>query len=446
MNNNIATYDNNLQLFFYSADVAKEYGLFAKTVVKPNYSGKPDIYEVFGVAPIPEDVNPVEIINRNDRNSTIFYPENYAVNISKENPLMAWEKICQYLTHAEFMCELYDEFQLPLPKKIRVDELSALVTFCCGRDNPDYDLETRKNYAKGLRDFFEQEKSHGKFMKSWQEFYRSELFDGDKSLIRNFFVFLKRHEPETSLDVLLESNFELKKLYIPEHFYEKFKKVIKESYPEVKYNVSDLKVVDKGALVDPKSGERAVTQFGKCVTDEEVNRIMEKRFAAEGFACLEGLDVFHYEGRDLFYKASDENIIASVYNTLRLNWAKCATPEELLNIGKVEQIDVPFSQMKKFYVCMQQLGVPFAIDNDANNNPTPETVHVLYNAVNGDLVGKLLTGITFANITNSHVRSHNVLVEFDMSQVDTLINHAKEKASGQLTADERAFLEDHKEL
>ena len=448
MNNGlVASYENNIQLFAYASDIAKKYGLYSKNVIKPNYSGKPDIFVVFSVEPIAEDVNPVEIINRNERNATLFYPENYAVNIAKENPLMAWEKIRHYLGDADFLCELYNEFDLPLPKKIRNDELSALVTYCCGRNNPQFDIETRNNYAQGLRDFFEEEKSKkSKFKREWNEFYRSELFDEDKSFIGNFFAFLKRDNPETSLEVLTESNFSLKKLYIPEHFYDEFKQRIKEDYPDVKYNVSDIKVVDKGAFVDPKTGARADTQFGKSVTDAELNSIVEKRFDTEGFACMEGLDVFHYEGRDLFYKASDENIIASVYNDLRLKWAKRSTSEELLKQGPLEQVDIPIAQMKKFYVCMQQFGIPFAIDNDANNNPKLETVHVLYNAENGDVIGKLLTGITFADITNAYVRSDSVPVEFNVQQVDALIHHATEKAAEQLSDSTRAFLAENKEF
>lgn len=444
--NEIASYENNFALFEYAGDAAKEYGLFSKMVMKPNYSGKPDVYIVFGLEPIADDVNPVEIVNRNDRNTTLFYPESFAVNISKENPLMAWEEICTYLTRAEFMCELYDEFQVPLPQKIRVDELSALITFYCGRNNPAYDMDTRKNYAKGLREFFDDENPKSKFMKSWQEFYRSELFDGDKSFISNFIKFLKRREPETSLNVLLESNFELKKVYIPEHQYEQFRRIIKEQYPDVKYNVSDLKVVDKGSIVDPASGERVVTQFGKCVTDEEYDAIMEKRFALEGFDCIDGLSVTHYEGRYLFYKACDENIISSVYNNLRLNWVKCLTAEELLKNGKVEQVEIPFSQIKNFYYGMQQAGIPFAVDNDSDNSPKLETVRILYNASDGADVGRLMTALTVANITTSHVHSDDERVHIDFNQVDYLINNAKQIAGAKDVKGIPSFSDAEKEI
>lgn len=439
--NEISTYKNNLQLFSYASDVAKEYGLFSRTVVHSNYTGKPDVYVVFGVEPIRDDVNPVEIINRNNRNSNLFYPESHAVNITQVNPLMAWEEICGYLAHAEFMCELFDEFQVPLPKKIRVDELTALVTFYCGRDNPSYDMDTRKNYAKGLRDFFKHESSKGKFFNKWQEFYRSELFDGDKSFVSNFLVFLKRNEPETKLDVLLESNFELKKVYVPEHYYDEFRKTIKSKYPDVKYSVSDLKVVDKGIITDPKSGERVVTQFGKCVTDKEFDMILEKRFADEGFDCLDGLNTSYYEGRDVFYKASDENIIASVLNNIRFRWAKCPAIETLQARGKIEQIDIPVSQMRNFYVGMKQFGVPFTLDTDTNHKPQIDSVHVLYNACDGEVVGKLVAGLTLASLTTSHIHSDDIRFQIDLNQVDSIINNAKQKANDQIEHNPTEFIE-----
>lgn len=423
--NSIVTYENNRQLFNFAGDVAKEYGVFSKTVVKENYTGKPDVYLVFSVNPIKDDVNPVEIINRYNRSSAIFYPESFAVNINEGNPLLIWENVASYLGYAEFMCEVYGEFDVPLPQKIRVDELMALTTFYCGQSNPKYDEETRKRYSEGVRDFFKQEASRGKFLSEWQEFYRSDLFDADKSFVGNFFTFLKRNEPETKLDVLLESNDNLKKVYVSEHYYSEFRKTIKEDYPDVKYNVSDKKVVDKGTIVDPKTKLAIQTQFGLSVSDKQYDTICERRFATEGFSCLDGLNQTHFEGRDLFYKASDENIIASVLNNIRLRWAKCPSIDELKFRGKIEQIDIPYSQLKNFYVTMQQYGVPFAIDNDANNMPSLDVVHVLYASVDRDKVSRLVTGLTLANISLSHVTTEDVPFGIDIDKVDMLIERAK---------------------
>lgn len=427
--NEIANYNkNNLRLFYNANDVAKEYGVYSKFVTVDNYADKPDVYLVFSVNPIPEGVNPVEIINRNERNNNLFYPENFAVNLSQVNPLLAWEYITDYLGNAEFMCELYSNFEVPLPKKIRDDELSALKTFYCGQTNANYDMDTRKKYAEGLREYFKQETSRGKLAREWNEFYRSELFDNDKSFVKNFISFLNRKKPEVKLDILLDSNDNLKKCYASEHHYKIFKEVIKEKYPDVKYSVSDKQVVDKGLIVDPNSNKPVATQYGLTVTEEEYDKICDARFAIEGFKCLDGLNPSYFEGRYVYYKASDENIIASVFNDICFRWAKCSSLEDLKARGKLEQIDIPASQMKNFYVGAKQHGIPFYIDNDVNRKPNLSVLHVLYNAVDHDKMGRYITGLTMANISLSHVSPEEVAYYVDIDKVDNLLANATERS------------------
>lgn len=426
--NEIANYKNNLQLFYNADEVAKEYGLYSKFVTVSNYSDKPDIYLVFSLNPIKDDVNPVEIINRNNRNTNLFYPEGFAVNLSEENPLLAWENISNYLGHAEFLYELYSRFDVPLPKKVRVGELEDLKTFYCGQNNVNYDMDTRKKYADGLREFFKEESSRGKFAREWQEFYRSELFDGDKSFVKNFISFLHRDNPETKLDVLLESSDDLKKIYVPEHRYKEFREVIKDKYPDVKYSVGEKKVVDKGVIVDPKTNKSVATQFGFGVTAEEADRICDARFSVDGFKCLDGLDVSYYEGRDIYYKASDENIIASVLNNITLRWAKCSSLESLQEKGDIKQIDIPEGQMKNFYATMKQYGVDFYVDNDVNRKPNFDVVHVLYNAADHEKVAKIVTGLTLANISLAHVTPEDIAYYIDIDKVDDLLTDARSRS------------------
>ncbi len=439
--NEIVNYNkNNLRLFYNADDVAKEYGLYSKFVTINKYSGQPDIYLVFSVNPIKEDVNPIEIINRNDRNNNLFYPENFAVNLSQTNPLLAWEYITYYLGHAEFLCELYSTFNVPLPKKIRTDELSALKTFARGQANTNYDMDTRKKYAEGLREYFEQESSRGKLAQEWNEFYRSELFDDDKSFVKNLISFLNRKNPEVELDTLLDSNDNLKKCYATEHHYKEFKEIIKEKYPDVKYSVSEKKVVDQGVIVDPETKKPAATQFGFCVTEEEYDRICEARFAIDGFQCLEGLNPSYFEGRYIYYKASDENIVASVFNDICFRWAKCSSLEELKARGKIEQIDIPAGQMKNFYVGAKQHKIPFYIDNDVNRSPRLDVVHVLYNSVDHDKMGRYVTGLTLANFSLAHVSPDDIAYSIDIDKVDNLLDDAKARSELTDLSENSSFL------
>ena len=420
----------NLELVNSYQKLAKDYGLYAKKVLMAQPGAAAKEFLIFSLSPIKDDVNPVSIINRNKRNNNIFYPEDFAVELHSDNPLLIWERISSYLAHAEFMYEVYEQFDTPLPKAIRVDELAALANFYSKASNPRFDENTRMDYLKGLREFFKDENPKSKFKKEWQEFYRSELYDSDKSFVQNFFAFLRRDEPETSLDTLIESNGDLRKVYMPEHHYKAFREIIKERHPDVKYSVSEKQVIDKGVIVDPETNTPIETPYGKTVTKEEYDKVLEERFDAEGHACLDGLTPSYFEGRDVIYKASDENIIASVGQEVAYRWARCADLDTLKKQGDLNFVAIPTGHIMNFYVAMKDAGVPIYIDYDVNSQPNFETVRVVYNDYNEDVVRNILVGLTMAQVNLAHLSLNNkdVMFDIDAHKVDAMIQQAKARA------------------
>ena len=420
----------NLELVTSYQKAAMDYGLYSKKVAVAQPGDAPKEYLVFSLNPIGDDVNPVAIINRNHRNTNIFYPESYAVELPPENPLLMWEGISGYLAHAEMMYELYEEFGVPMPKAIRVDEAKALMSFYEKARNPAFDDETRKDYQKGLQAFFKNETPKTKFKKQWQEFYRSEMYDASGSFLQNLFTFLKRNEPEISLDAMLESSDDLKQVSMPEHQYKEFREIIKARHPEVKYSVGEVQIVDEGVLVDPDTGEHANTPYGITVTEEEFNRIKEERFAVEGHGCLDGLTPSYFESRNVVYKASDENIIASVAQEIAYRWAKCASLEDLEQYGELCHVEVPPGYLMNFYVGMMASGIPFYIDHDVNSKPKFEAVRIVYNTCHQNTVRNILVGLTLAQVQLAHlsINQNDVMFDIDVKKVDALIQQAKARA------------------
>ncbi len=409
--------------------LAQEYGLFSKQVMVygPTNVGVP--YLVFSMNPIDDNVNPVEIINRNKRNPNLFYYKDFAVCLTGDNPLITLSNVVEYLSYAEFMYELYEVFDTELPDKIRIDELEELVNFYNGQYNLDFDDELRTHYSEGVKDFFKKENEKGKFSKAWQKFYRSELFDENKSFVGNFLTYLKKSEPEIDIDVLLESGSEIRKVYVPEHRYKEFRETIKSDYPDVKFHVSDKKIKDKGLIVDPETGSRVESQYGICVTDEEYDKIFEKSFSSEGFGCLEDLNPSYFEGRNVYYKSSDENIIASVLNNICYRWAKCFSLKELEARGPLEMVDIPSKQMKNFYVSMRRYNIPFHIDNDVKRNPNFKVAHVLYNTFDREKVTNIVAGLAIANMSLAHVDiPEDTKYIVDADKVGELIKKAEKKS------------------
>ena len=417
--------------------LALEYGLFSKQIMVygPTNIGVP--YLVFGLNPINDDVNPVEIINRNKRNPNLFYLDDFAVCLTGENPLITLSNVLEYLSYAEFMYELYEHFDTDLPDVIRIDELEELVNFYNGQDNMNFDDELRTHYAEGIREFFKKENDKGKFSKAWQKFYRSELFDDDKSFSRNFLTYLKKSEPEIDIEALLESGNEIRKVYVPEHRYKEFRETIKNDFPDVKYYVSEKKVKDKGLILDPDTGRRVDNQYGVCVTDEEYDRVLEKSFSSEGFGCIEDLNPSYFEGRNVYYKSSDENIIASVLNDICFRWAKCYSLKDLEARGPLEMVDIPSKQMKNFYVSMRRYNIPFHIDNDVNRNPCFKVSHVLYNTFDREKVTNIVAGLAIANMSLAHVDVPEETTYYvDENKIGDLIKKAEKQSKAMVNKDQ----------
>ena len=426
----IVELSNDLELVNSYQKLARDYGLFAKKVYMAQPGSEAKEYLVFSISPIKDDVNPVAIINRNNRNNKIFYPENFAIEMHAGNPLLAWEKISRYVAYAELICDAYNQFGTSLPKAIRMDELLELANFYCKANSTSFDEETRKDYWKGLRDFFKDENPKSKFKKEWLAFYRSELYDADKSFLQNLGAFMKRHEPETSLDNLIESSGDLKKVYMPEHHYKKFREIIKERYPGVKYSVSEKRVVDKGLIVDPDTNRAVDTPYGKTITEEEYDKIIEERFAIEGFACLDGLTPSYFEGRDIMYKASDENIVAAVSHEVAYRWAKCPSLETIKQRGALSSVDIPVGHLRSFYCEMMDADIPIYIDSDVNSQPNFETVRIIYSERDDRVVHNILVGLAMAQVNLAHysLTDKDILFDIDVTKVDALIRQAKARA------------------
>ena len=168
--------------------IAREYGVFSREVSVPLYGAKPREFLVFSLERISQDVSPIAIINRNERNPMLFYPKDFAVELHKENPLLLWEKVARYIAHAEFMFEIYGQYHTPLPKMIRADELDALVSFYNGAQNSTFSEQSRREYSEGLRKFFKDENPKTKFKKDWKDFYRSELYSRNQTFFKNLIL------------------------------------------------------------------------------------------------------------------------------------------------------------------------------------------------------------------------------------------------------------------
>ncbi len=377
----------------FDIDFSKEYGVYTKIV-----RCKDDLCLIASLKPVTDNISPMDIIRRNNRNTRLFYPSVFAIKINTDdNFMLDMEKLLKYCREAEFVKVIYAEFGLPIPERLRYTEVYSLMRFNDGRNEPQADPRLVKLYDKGLKKFFRHE-SRGGLRKKWRDFFRSDKFNDDASKLKNFLAFLNRKAPETDINLLLKSGESVKWIAMQEHEYSEFRKTVKEYYPEIHFGVGKKYAVDHGMVELPGSG--------KPVTFKEYCEIRDRYFPAGGYGALENLNISYWEFRDVFFKTADEPIIAQIYNNISLKFANCANLQELLDRGEVGYINIPITDFMNFAALAQENNLPYYIDKWGEYQEINlDTVCVVYNKFNEDVINNINNGITNVKIQTSHAIS-----------------------------------------
>ncbi len=377
----------------FELNFSKEYGVYTTTT---RY--KDDLYLIASHEPIADNISPMDIIRRNERNTRLFYPSSFAVKIEESDNIMSGVgRLIKYCREAEFIKAIYNEFGLPLPERLRYSEVYSLMRFNDGRSKPGVDPRLAKLYEEGLQKFFKRERRGG-LRKKWRKFLRSDKFDDNASKLKNLRAFLFRRAPETDIELILKSGESVKWIAMQEHEYSEFRKTIKEYYPDIYFSVGKKYAVNHGMIELPDSGKR--------VTFKEFCEIRNKRFAAEGYRALENLNISYWEFRDVFFKTADESVIAQIYNNISLKFAKCANLQDLLDRSEVEYINIPIADFIDFAALAQENKLPYYIDKWGEyQEANLDTVCVVYNKFNYDVISNINITIMNDKIHTSHAIS-----------------------------------------
>ncbi|MCH5209462.1 MAG: hypothetical protein J1F01_00710 [Oscillospiraceae bacterium] len=377
----------------FKIDFSKEYGIYSKII-----QCKDDLYVAASLDPIADNISPMDIIRRNERNTRLFYPVTFAVKIDKTDNLMRdMGKFLQYCREAEFVKAIYNEFGLPIPERLRYSELYSLMRFNDGRMKPETDTRLVRLYEKGLQKFFRNERRRG-LRKKWRDFFRSDKFDDDASKLKNLLAFFKRKSPETDIDILLKSGESVKWIAMQEHEYSEFRKTIKEYYSDIFFSVGKKYIVNHGMVEIPGNG--------KTITFKDFCEIRNKSFSTEGYRALENLNISYWNFRDVFFKSADEPVIAQIYNNISLKFAKCVNLQDLFDKGDISYINIPIADFMDFTSLAQENNLPFYIDKWGEfQTPNLDTVCVVYNKCNDGAIGEINRVILDNKIHSSHAIS-----------------------------------------
>lgn len=360
---------------------------------------------VFGNYPLPKRFRPNEVLQAINRNEKLFYPQAYVLDLlENKDEITATQSLVEYCKKAEFINQLYHEYGLKTPNVLRYSEVYQLIRFRDGLDNPLATPAMKKKYKQDLDWFFRREKSKSKFRQSWLRYFRSEKFPDDKGPVAKLKGFIQRNQCKISLNQLMDTNTDVHKLELQEYEYKIFQKLIQERYPFVTYAAGDMNIVNHGLR---EASQRDDSPFGKMVTAEEYAVVRKDRFADEGWDSVANLKPAYWEFRNVYYKASDEPLIASVYQHIALQYAKCDSLGELKQRGPMRLQKVPMDDFMNFVSLAKANKLRFYIDTLGDyETPSLNTVNVLYNEHQQQKMDVVLGRMIEDTVSYSHVISN----------------------------------------
>lgn len=384
--------------------ICSEYNVCGKVVERKtsDTAAEPEHYILVGMGDVPSSVDPKAIADRSERSFLLFYPHCFALKINEDtNPLKLIDKTVEYCKEAEFIKALFNEFKCEIPEVIRVDELYSLKRFNDQRHNKRLNAEGKKRFHLGLQRFFKKEKTKSRHKKAWKKHYRSERFDENAPVIKQYLNFFRRNDPEISLKVLQQSCDNLKLTVMNENEYRYFKKQMKKLYPDISYSASPKWEVDHGLIKVPKGEENP---FGECVTYEEYFKMREETFSQSGYAALENINVSRWEFRNITYRSVDESIIASVLSPYRFGYVKDSQLSTVLSFGESNVISIPSGEMMNFYSLAMSYGLPFYVDDhNQYKDASLDYVHIVYSRASQNAINEILNRLVGDKITGSHM-------------------------------------------
>lgn len=393
-------------------DICREYGLYGRIVYfEPTQVPESDrcrFYILAGVSedvmkdPLPNHIQPEELVRKQARNLSLFYPDCFALDMTEvKDAMKSTELLVEYCRKTEFLKSIYGEYSTPLPEKIRESEIEQLNNYQTQANNPDLSESVQERCRKGLKKFFKAENVKG-FRRRWLDYFRSEQFPRNKGPIAKILGYFRRKQQLTNIDRLVDENEDLCKIEMQEHQFKAFQKYLKEHYPDVTYAVGEKVVVDHGIETARRiPGSEDV--LGKYVTCEEFDVIMKERFATEGWYAISDLRQAYWEFRDVFFKKADEPYVAAAYGAITLAFAKC-DPIYELNQSPLHLVDISDDQIMNFVSLAKERAFKFYIDTKGDYSiPSLDYVHVVYQEHQAPVLRQIMDRMFNSKIEDSHL-------------------------------------------
>ena len=417
-------------------DICSEYGLYGNVIYyTPSPIAGSSMNRMYIVAgtdpalgedPFPKQLRPDEIQRALERNEKLFCPRVWVFDLGEiKDEVSATLALADYCKTAAIVSRLYSSYDLPVPPILRHSEVQQLINFSVGAKNTSLPPQVQKKYKKDLNWFFKREKSKSRFRQNWLHYFRSEKFPDDKGPFRKLLGYFQRDRCELPMELLVDTNTNICKLELQEYEYKLFRDIVQKRYPFLSYVVGEKDVIDHGISKATQSEDSALGQY---VTAEEYAVVRKERFAEEGWASVANLKPAYWEFRDIYYRKCDEPLIASVYQHIALQYAKCNSLRELKERGPMLLQKVPINDFMNFVSLAKAKNICFYIDTLGEyEKPNLNTVNVLYNEHQqqkmNDVIDRMIRDkVNFAQVLNMPNRPslNSVIHEIEEGNRNTL--------------------------
>lgn len=321
------------------------------------------VYFVASVAPVSlEGKNLADMQRKIEGDPSSFYPYEFAIKITDENPLVVFDKISEFCRKAEMIKVYFTLENVKVPKEMSASDVENMRIAVANSRNDKISAPMREVVRKDL----------SKSIKSYNN-------DVKKDKLANR-LSLKFQNKEQELVDFIRENKQVNFERIEESQLTNLVSFLNVIDPTLEYYVGD-RISVKTGLEAPKEGE----------------------YDPYGYATK------NYEYREICFKRADEQIFESAFNHIRYSKqfsnGHDTTVANLSQQGPICTVKIPENYMPLVDSLLVKWNIPYAIDYGYMSETDSRTVPILFLEKDKDVIDNMTTDICNKYAKHSYVHA-----------------------------------------
>lgn len=386
---------DNTQFSLFDVDkICEQFGLYGAVIpfkMDDINSGERGMYVIVSIYPIPEEVNPRNIINDASRDRNVMLTSTNAFRVDPGSLSNTLSSLLYFCLREQFLMMMFAEFNTELPEKINVSEFNLLRMYNEMRYAPNATKETKEVCNLRLQEYFDHLKPTWRRSQEWIDFYHSGRFKPSKydpyTSTGGKKDFKNRNNRNVSLEHLCEASQVVINLNLSLILWEQTKELMEKEFPYVEYHEGEIEVSESSYCGDDD------------VTEAEQYLQLKKVFDQKGADFMKDQNIYRYDTINVHIKKSDMKIFKYCFQKSYLEFTKQADRNKLLSRGPIEYINMDMYEIPKLLSEFKKYNIPFDFDilGEFYDSDTVNNVCVLYNACDSNIVQNIAGELIFDN-------------------------------------------------